>query len=208
MSPNATLLAYSGKHDIQQLRDRAALLSQVWKEHKDKIKHPDRSVAPADAYSSSASTTVSTVAEGALETLTIENPTSNIIIRAVQPRLLLVLIGGPPPQRTSDFFKITAEAKGDPRYPEDIPEKEGSAEELNAHEPTRGRSPPAETNGHEHDQAVEDASDAPVEAKELSDDEQMQMLNLQRKKIDAATDFLRGDFTSRNFVMPDEGLIP
>ena len=116
MSPNATLLAYSGRPDIQLLRDQAALLSQIWKEHKDKLKERDRNTT-SEAYSSSASTTVSTIVEGALETLTIENANSNIIIRAVQPRLLLVLIGGPPPHRPSDFFKVTAEVKGDARYP-------------------------------------------------------------------------------------------
>jgi hypothetical protein len=193
MSPNATLLAYSGKPNIQQLRDQAALLSQVWKEHKDKLKEQDRATTPADAYSSSASTTVSTIVEGALETLTIENPTSNIIIRAVQPRLLLVLVGGSPPRRATDFFRITPEARGDPRYPEDVPTPESEASSDESAE-------------RQTEEAITD--EPPTHFKDLNEVEKTQMLSVQRRKLDAATEFMRGDFTSRNFIMPDEMSIP
>lgn len=196
MSPNATLLAYSGKPDIQRTRDQAALLSQIWRDEKKKRKEQDRVTGTAEAYSSSASTDASTVPEGSLETLTIENPSSNIIIRALQPRLLLVLIGGPPPQRRLDFFKVTAEARGDHRYPEDVATSEEGHEE-----------PPEELLEHVHEEAVIDTT-VPTEYRDMSDKEKLRMLSIQRKKIDAAAEYIKGDLARRNFVMPDEGSIP
>lgn len=196
MSPNATLLAYSGKPDIQRIRDQATLLSQIWKEQKDRVKERDRAATVTDQYSSSASTTVSTVAEGALETLTIENANSNIIVRAVQPRLLLVLIGGSPPRRKSDFFKITAEAKGDPRYPEAQNDDTGNDEVL------------GEVAADAYEEAIIDVAHQGTEHSELSEKEKTRILDIQRNKMDAATEFIQGDLTSRSFVMPDEGSIP
>jgi len=67
MSPNGTLIAYSTSIDIKAVRDQVALISIIWKEH-------------------AASKTPS-------EILAIESATCNILIRAVQPALLLVLIG-------------------------------------------------------------------------------------------------------------------
>ncbi|KIW04312.1 uncharacterized protein PV09_04605 [Verruconis gallopava] len=204
MSPNATLLAYSGSPNIQQLRDQAALLSQIWREQKAKL-GGQSSTSLTDHFSSSAST-ASTIAEGALETLTIENAKSNIIIRAVQPRLLLVLIGGSPPRRPSNFFKLTAEARGDPRYPPELVSPDsGSA--GSAHDSVRGDSPPAEVLTHDHESFVADPP-AQSQHRDLSEHEKIEILDLQRRKIDAATEFIRGDFESKKFVMPDEISIP
>lgn len=201
MSPNATLLAYSGSPNIQQLRDQAALLSQMWREQKDKLKEQDRAATASEPYSSSSSTTASTVPAGSLETLTIETAKSNIIIRAVQPRLLLVLVGGPAPRRKSDFFKVTAEAKGDARYPDEHrtpTDSKGTSFNDEA---------PEELLEGSHDQVMLDET-VPTRCSDLSEAEKIRMLSIQRKKMDAATEFMRGDFSSRNFVMPDEGAIP
>jgi hypothetical protein len=141
------------------------------------------------------------VPEGSLETLTIETAKSNIIIRAVQPRLLLVLVGGPAPRRKSDFFKVTAEAKGDAMYPEAQPSPIDS-EGKSFHE-----EPSDELQAISHDEVVMDET-IPAEYSDLSEAEKTKMLSIQRRKMDAATDFMRGDFSSRNFVMPDEGSIP
>jgi hypothetical protein len=207
MSPNATLLAYSGTPNIQQTRDQAALLSQIWKEQKNKLREQDTDASSrpiGDHFSSSAST-ASTIVEGALETLTIESAKSNIIIRAVQPRLLLVLVGGAPPRRTSEYFKTTAEARGDPRYP---PSAATSNDSLTggAHDSARD-SPPAELLTHAHQDVVIDES-MPAEYRDLTDNEKMQMLDIQRNKVDSATEFMRGDFANKGFVMPDEISIP
>jgi hypothetical protein len=59
----------------------------------------------------------------------------------------------------------------------------------------------------EHSEAVSE-SPPPRPFKALSDKERTQMLSVQRRKIDAATEYMRGDFSSRHFIMPDEMAIP
>lgn len=201
MSPNATLLAYSGQPNIKHLRDQAALLSQVWKDNVDKlqpgprIRTPNVSQATSPQLSSSISTTGS-VAQGGLETLTIESAKSNIIVRAVQPRLLLVLVGGSPPQRIAHYFKISPEARGDPRYPSDPDDGEESL---------TGEDPPNELLTQSNDESIDEAT---PEYYEMTDGEKERLLNIQRRKIDAATKFMRDDFLNKRFVMPDETSIP
>lgn len=110
MSPNATLLAYTGPSDIKELRDQAALISILWREAEQQKKQN----APKITDLSSSDV----LKPGQLETLTIESETSNIIVRAIQPRLLLVLVGNKPPKNDdSKYFKITPETVGDARYP-------------------------------------------------------------------------------------------
>lgn len=110
MSPNATLLSYTGPSDIKELRDQAALISILWREAEQQNKQ--RISNTADLSSSDG------LRLGQLETLTIESESSNIIVRAIQPRLLLVLVGIKPPKNNeSKYFKITPEAVGDSRYP-------------------------------------------------------------------------------------------
>jgi hypothetical protein len=112
MSPNATLLAYTGPSDIKELRDQAALISILWKEAEQDRKKQNRDSQNTDLTSSAV------LKPGDLETLTVESEKSNIIVRAIQPRLLLVLVGGKPPKNNSlKFFKITPETVGDTRYP-------------------------------------------------------------------------------------------
>ncbi|CAD0047174.1 unnamed protein product [Aureobasidium pullulans] len=52
----------------------------------------------------------------ALETLTVEFDNRNLIVKYLQPKLLLVLEGGVPPGRKREL-KVTAEAPDDARYP-------------------------------------------------------------------------------------------
>jgi hypothetical protein len=111
MSPNATLLAYTGPSNIKELRDQAALISILWRE----AEHDNKKQNPKSQNVDLTSSAV--LQPGSLETLTIESEKSNIIVRAIQPRLLLILVGGRPPNREENFFKITAEALGDARYP-------------------------------------------------------------------------------------------
>ncbi|PSN75554.1 hypothetical protein BS50DRAFT_479228 [Corynespora cassiicola Philippines] len=188
MSPNGTLMAYSTPVDIKDLRDQAALISMAWKEHE------------AGRQSSE-----SGEPQTALETLTIEFQQNNIIVRAIQPSLLLVLVGGVPPSRGS-VFKITTEGHGDPRYPP-----------LPDHVPESG--PPAITSAKDHAAEstlrVEESSGPKKKPSSIMStmsvrdkDIQLGVLHIQRKKIDALTDYIRADFNSRGFVMPDDSSFP
>lgn len=153
MSPNGTLMAYTTPIDIRDLRDQAALISMAWKDHA--TKHPD------------------------LETLTIETSHSNIIARAIQPALLLVLVGGVPPARNS-VFRITPEARGEARYPPEAGD-EGLAPVVGS-----GKAASVLSTMSARERDVKGGT-----------------LHIQRKKVDALTEYLRRDFDAKGFVMPD-----
>ncbi|OAF99992.1 uncharacterized protein CC84DRAFT_1168895 [Paraphaeosphaeria sporulosa] len=163
MSPNGTLMAYTTPIDIRDLRDQAALISMAWKDHAAKYPPPS-DPSPPDQ----------------LETLTIETANNNIIARAIQPSLLLVLVGGVPPSR-KQVFKITPEARGEARYP-----AEGGEEGT---EPVVGSG-----------KAASVLSTMSTREKDVKGG----ALHIQRKKIDALTEYLRRDFDAKGFVMPDD----
>ncbi|KAK8158058.1 hypothetical protein BKA80DRAFT_206894 [Phyllosticta citrichinensis] len=199
MSPNGTLLAYSRPANIKELRDQAALVSMAWKEH-------EHSVRSETSHSENHEPSASSRAP--LETLTIEFDNGNLIVRAIQPKLLLVLVGGVPPGRKQSF-KVTPEIQGSARYP---PETADSS--TNGH----GRIiPPASTDSHNssQDPASIGSPDAPssvsVAESHMSQrekDTELGPLHVQRKKVDAMTNFIRQDFERRGFVMPDDVSFP
>jgi hypothetical protein len=117
MSPHATLLSYSSPENIKDLRDQAALISMLWREQESEIKASQATSSWPQPQSEFTTVDESVVPDGALETLTIEFDHVNIIARAVQPRLLLVLVGGAAPNTNSTQFKITSEKRGESRYP-------------------------------------------------------------------------------------------
>jgi hypothetical protein len=119
MSPHATLLSYSSPENIKDLRDQAALISMLWREKEGEIQAQSSKTGLPWPQPRSEFTVVdeSVIPEGTLETLTIEFDKVNIIVRAIQPRLLLVLIGGIAPNPKSTQLKITVEKRGDQRYP-------------------------------------------------------------------------------------------
>jgi hypothetical protein len=116
MTPHATMLSYSSPENIKDLRDQGALISMMWLEESSKCK-VKTSQSPYMPQSEFTVVDESVVPEGALETLTIESDKVNIIVRAIQPRLLLVLVGGKGPKTKGLDFRVKAEKKGDPRYP-------------------------------------------------------------------------------------------
>jgi hypothetical protein len=174
MSPNATLLAYTGPSNIKELRDQAALISILWREAEQNLKSARSKPHNPEIASGDI------LLEGDLETLTIESESSNIIVRAIQPRLLLVLVGGRPPTHVDQLFKITPETGGDARYP-----------------PADYRPPPSD---------ITEAAEG--ESSRVDADLKLGLLHIQRKKVDAATEHMRADFQSKGFMMPDDSSIP
>ena len=106
MSPNGSLIAYSTPADMLQVRDQAALISMAWREHSDK---------GSSTHSSRVNLADSTSQLGGLKALTVELGSYNIIARAIQLNLVLVLVGGVAGRETD--FKITAEKVDDSIYP-------------------------------------------------------------------------------------------
>jgi hypothetical protein len=185
-------MAYSTPVDIKDLRDQAALISMAWKEHETNFL-AKKAKASQDGSSS----------QSGLETLTIEFQRNNIIVRAIQPTLLLVLVGGVPPSRKA-IFKITPEAHGDARYPAvDIPDQGPPP----TSEPAEGGLS-AQPTGDEGSVGKQKASSITSTMSQREKDMKLGALHIQRKKIDALTDFIRADFDSRGFVMPDDSSFP
>lgn len=175
MSPNGTLMAYTTPIDIRNLRDQAALISMAWKDHTTQLK-------------SRSQDSTSTTQDASLETLTIETANNNIIVRAIQPSLLLVLVGAVPPSRKDkqDVFKISPEARGEARYPPTVDNSE------DGNTPTSPAKPPSVL------------STMSIRDRDLKGG----VLHIQRKKVDALTEYLRKDFDAKGFVMPDDSTFP
>lgn len=178
MTPNGTLMAYSTPVDIKELRDQATVVSMKWREE-EKLRQ-------------------------GLETLTIEFKNSNVIVRALQRNLLLVLVGAPSSNRPDDFIKVTPEARGDTRYPPtELPEPD----ESSSGDPMEGTVPeevfaPGEDSAGKHKLAY---SAKPLTKTEK--DIKLGLLHIQRRRLETLTDYVQAEFKAKGFVMPpDPGL--
>jgi hypothetical protein len=184
MSPNGNLLAYSTPVNIKELRDQAALISTAWKEHcigrqTQSIPDPKRDSAREDAEAARRGGL-----KPALETLIIEAENCNILVRSLQPELLFVLIGELPPNKIQRF-KITAEGFGENRYPAIGSPDTQSA--LAAPQSAAGK------------------LKAPSISSSMSQrekDVRLGVLHIQRKRLDALTEYIQKDFADSGFVMP------
>jgi hypothetical protein len=197
MSPNGTLLAYSTPVDIKELRDQAALISIAWKEQcqgRQKPPVPDRKDSARNDNSANTSQTL----KSALRTLTIQSRECNILVRLLQPELLLVLVGNIPPKK-SQTFKISAEGYGDPRYPsvDSSPSRPGSSmnmlsgdaaansEFASADALAKRKTPSINSNMSQRDVDI-----------------RLGVLHVQRKRLDALANYALQDFEGTGFVMP------
>lgn len=185
MSPNGNLLAYSTPVNIKELRDQAALISAAWKEQclgrqtqsiPDPRKDSVRELAEAAQRSG---------LRPALKTLTIEAEHCNILIRSLQPELLFVMIGELPPNKAQQF-KITAEGHGDPRYPT------LESFDMRPNTPTTPQGAAGKRN------APSVLSSMSQREKDIS----LGVLHIQRKRLDALTEYIQRDFEESGFVMP------
>ena len=188
MSPTGTLLAYSTPANIKELRDQATLISMAWEDHQISIN------AVVKEESCSADGSNGTTDRKSLETLTIEFDHANLIVRAIQANLLLVLLGDVPPGR-SNIFNITPEGTNDPRYP--------SAETIVSTKAAKEADKEAADDETSNSQVGrlsvdDDNSDTQQEDKES----RLGLLHVQREKADALCDFIRSDLDSKGFVMP------
>lgn len=197
MSPNGTLLAYSTPVDIKELRDQAALISIAWKEHCQGRQKPTISQRK-EARGSETATGASSL-QPALRTLTIQSQACNILVRLLQPELLLVLVGSIPPKKNQSF-RINAEGDGDPRYPsaDASPSRPGSSPRLLQGD---GANESLKPTGSE----VSGKGKAPSIMSNMSQREKdirHGVLHVQRKRLDALADYALRDFESTGFVMP------
>ena len=112
-----------------------------------------------------------------LRTLTIESESANMIIRKIQPQLLLVLEGGVPPRRRTFEPRVTPEGPGDAPYP---------SQDNNLTESAIG-------------------SSASSVAESTKSNASHGVLSLQRRKLDALASAIAQSFEQTGFKMPEEG---
>jgi hypothetical protein len=202
MSTEATLMSYSIPKDILKYRSEAALVSKAWKEYERALNSEHKRSAKYQNLSGR-------VAKGELQNLTIETPSGVIIVRAIQPCLLLALVGGSPPRDASspDLStepKFTAEASGDARYPPLL----NYPRTINfnpSRTPTSGDTSPVsrEDSGvevAENDDLEEAVGGEPVVDVPLA----TSVLHMQRTKLDSMADWLKDELWQANFIVtPD-----
>ncbi|KAL6709968.1 hypothetical protein ACN47E_000753 [Coniothyrium glycines] len=190
MSPNGTLLAYSKPVDIKELRDQAALISIAWKDSCNGRQKPNQ--RPETAQDTSL--------KAALRTLTIETEDCNIIVRLLQPELMLVLVGKIPPSKRQ-AFNIVPEGGDDPRYPgaEAYDSWPGSSYKLPRGEGLADTSlAPAGQVGHLKNKAASIKSSMSQRERDI----RTGALHVQRKRLDALADYILKDFEETGFIMP------
>ena len=185
-------MAYTTPANIRELRDQATLISMCWKDNQSAMKNKTRPANPESEPSNPIK----------LETLTIEFDNANIIVRLLQKRLLLVLVGGVPPNRRKDF-KATPEVTGEPRYPSIELVQEAIQERASTSAP--------ESSAQDFRTATRSSlpNDMPLpEMSEKQKDIKLGALHIQRKKADALAEYIKAEFDAAEFVMPDDASNP
>jgi hypothetical protein len=191
MSLNGTLVAYSTSANIKELRDQASLVSMVWKDHEATV--ASQSLTADDSPDSNK-----------LETLTIEFEQCNIIAKAVQPNLLIVLVGTVDPrQRRKANLKMTPERRIDPRYPS-LELHETDEQSSASEDPIIDEEPASNHNIDETDAGKSwQEPRSSISLSRRDKDSSLGLLNIQRKKLDALTKYLRAEFDAAGFVLPE-----
>ncbi|TKA80263.1 hypothetical protein B0A55_03039 [Friedmanniomyces simplex] len=101
MTPNGTLLAHTQPTSARELRQQVAMVALSWQEQQQPSSTElDEASRKRDLY-----------------TLLIESDVHNILVRKIQPQLLLVLEGGVPPRKRSFEPRVVAEGPdGEPLH--------------------------------------------------------------------------------------------
>lgn len=169
MTPNGTLIAHSTPTNIRSLRDQIAFISMTWKEQvAQRLSQQDNDTDSQN--------------HAHLETLTLEFDRQTVIVRHLQPKILLVLEGGAPPGYTE--VKVTAEGPGDSRYPSHTDGMNGT---VNGDGSAYGS--PSQASG----------------STAVSIGRRVRILDLQRRKVDALAKAIKQNLEASGFGMPEEG---
>lgn len=164
ITPNGTLLASSQPADIRGSRRQVAMAALSWQEHR------------KSGAGTSVDGTLSSSPQRQLCTLIIESETSNVLIRQIQPRLLLVLEGGVPPRRRAFETRTTAE----------------DANGQLLHDRATGESYLGTSISSKAESSISTAT--------------VGVLALHRKKLDAMAAAIQSAFEQTGFKMPEEGV--
>ena len=164
MTPNGTLLAYTQPTDMRELRRQVAMAALSWQDHQEPAAEEPSSGLPP-------------VTKVQLHTLIIESEASNLLVRRIQPGLLLVLEGGVPPRKRTFETRISAEGSdGEPIHSQATMESALGSSTSSIAESSVSQTP---TGG---------------------------VVGLHRKKLDAMATAIASDFEQTGFEMPDQSV--
>lgn len=159
MTPNGTLLAYTQPTDIKALRKQVAVAALAWQEHQQSGEPGPHDEAKTQRQ---------------LQSLIIESEASNVLVRQIQPELLLVLEGGVPPRKRTFEPRITVEGPdGEPLHDRQVAD---SASGTSLSSKAESSTSSTATGG---------------------------VLGLHRKKLEAMAAAITSDFEQTGFKMPD-----
>ncbi|KAK0889931.1 hypothetical protein LTR02_015087, partial [Friedmanniomyces endolithicus] len=159
MTPNGTLLAHTQPTDAGDLRQQVAMVALSWQEQQQ--------------TSSTGSDEANRKRD--LSTLVLESDVHNILVRKIQPQLLLVLEGGVPPRKRSFEPRMIVEGPdGEPLYQSRTAESSLGTSVSSKAESSMSTTPAG-------------------------------VLGLHKKKLDAMAAAIVADFEQTGFKMPEEG---
>lgn len=183
MTPNGSLMAYTLPANMKELRDQVAIISMSWKDHLE-LKDSQNYESQDDLEGLNESSK-RIMRPDALETLTIEFDNRNVIVKYLQPKLLLVLEGGVPPGRKRPL-KVTPEAPGEARYP---PDDQGDL-----------------MNGSMNNSVVMGSSVGSKASTTTSSASfrRMTVLHVQRRKMEIMAQTIKDELQKSGFQMPDD----
>ena len=164
MTPNGTLLAYTQPTDMRELRRQVAMTALSWQDHQD-LRTEDSSIDTPPAM------------EDRLHTLIIESEASNLLVRRIQPGLLLVLEGGVPPRKRTFETRVSAEGRDGERI-----------HDQNAME-----------------SALVNSTSSIAESS-VSQTPTGGVVGLHRRRLDAMATAIASDFEQTGFKMPDQSV--
>lgn len=225
MTPDGDLLAYSSPGHIHDIRDQAAVISKLWNEEDANL------IAKFTRQHKSSANNEPEPSHGELYAITFEDEMYTVIVRAIQPRLLLVYAGGVPPpgKKKTKQTKKTVETVGDLKYPYGDPKLPesfsvlpgtgplGSVESAASASGTAKAGNGGDGNGTggnggtakgraEEGCAVESDDDLSVDvAPEV--DRYTAVLHVQRKKADAVVEYIRDKLKEAGFIMPHDKIL-
>ncbi|KAF2157209.1 hypothetical protein K461DRAFT_289548 [Myriangium duriaei CBS 260.36] len=180
-TPNGSLIAYTSPTDIRELRDQAALVLVTWREQFESAKKDAR-----DRELDAENRNDSTEADSIMHTMTMEFDNRNVLVRQLQPKLLLVLEGGVPPGRTRKL-QITREGL--------YGVKRSTMNGQNADSQNMAPAPDARP-------ATSPSGLSEISTATSTLRRRTNILDIHRKKLDALTEVIRRDFEKAQFSMP------
>lgn len=183
MTPNGSLMAYTLPANMRELRDQVALVSISWKENLER--KDSGNFEPQHVQDGPNESDGRVIRPDALDTLTIEFDNRNIIVKYLEPKLLLILEGGVPPGRRRPL-KVTAEAPGDARYP---PEDNSDCRNGSAY------------NGSILSSSVGSGASTTTSQASLI---RLGVLQVQRRKTDMMAQTIKEELRRSGFQMPDD----